>query len=188
MSNLYGPLRVGYIKLQAGKNASFEIGALLTLMGAEYTFTFETINIECGLLWNQENAINRRIQVKQTIGRLEETTQPLLLRAGVSKSTWRTESCGRPTRRSMSPRRSSTPWRFSCATRTLPSRTRNCERFCGPEYRRTGVSADLCQTPPEKNRPRSRPARVCPYRTLWLGIASGTTWIPTPPLLSEPDL
>jgi len=69
VSNLYGPLRVGYIKLQAGKNASFEIGALLTLMGAEYTFTFETINTERGLFWNQENAINRRIQVKQTIGK-----------------------------------------------------------------------------------------------------------------------
>ena len=41
---------------------------------------------------------------------------------------------------------------------------------------------------PKKNRTRSRPARVCPYRTLWLGIASGTSWIPTHPLLSEPDL
>ena len=68
VSNLYGPLRVGYIKPQ-GKNASFEIGALLTLMGAEYTFTFETINTERGLFWNQENAINRRIQVNQTIGK-----------------------------------------------------------------------------------------------------------------------
>lgn len=45
VSNLYGPLPVGYIKLQAGKNTSLEIGTLLTLMGGEYTFTFENINI-----------------------------------------------------------------------------------------------------------------------------------------------
>jgi hypothetical protein len=38
-------------------------------MGAEYTFTFENMNIERGLLWNQENAINRGIQVNQTIGK-----------------------------------------------------------------------------------------------------------------------
>ena len=62
VSNLYGPLPVGYIKLH-------EIGALLTLVGAEYTFTFENMNIERGLLWNQENAINRGIQVNQTIGK-----------------------------------------------------------------------------------------------------------------------
>ena len=69
VSNLYGPLPVGFVKLQAGKNTSFEIGALPTLMGAEYTFTFENMNINRGLLWNQENAINRGIQVNQTMGK-----------------------------------------------------------------------------------------------------------------------
>ena len=47
----------------------FEIGALPTLIGAEYTFTFENMNIERGLLWNQENAVNRGIQVNQTMGK-----------------------------------------------------------------------------------------------------------------------
>jgi hypothetical protein len=69
VSNLYGPPPVAYIKLPAEKNTSFEIGALLTLMGAEYTFIFENMNIERGLSWNQKNAINRGIQVKQTIGK-----------------------------------------------------------------------------------------------------------------------
>src|SRR2546429_1465967 len=41
-------------------------GALPTLIGAEYTFTFENMNIERGLLWNQENAVNRGIQLNYT--------------------------------------------------------------------------------------------------------------------------
>ena len=69
VSNLYGPLPQGFVKLQAGKNTSFEIGALPTLIGAEYTFTFENMNIQRGLLWNQENAVNRGIQVNQTMGK-----------------------------------------------------------------------------------------------------------------------
>ncbi len=38
-------------------------------MGAESTFTFQNMNIERGLLWNQENAVNRGVQVNQTIGK-----------------------------------------------------------------------------------------------------------------------
>src|ERR1022692_4296593 len=69
VSDLYGPLPVAFLKLVPGKNTSILIGALPTLMGAEYTFTFENMNIERGLLWNQENAINRGIQVNQTMGK-----------------------------------------------------------------------------------------------------------------------
>jgi hypothetical protein len=69
MTNFYGPVPVGFLKLQAGKNTSFLIGSLPTLIGAEYTFTFENMNIERGLLWNQENAVNRGIQVNQTMGK-----------------------------------------------------------------------------------------------------------------------
>ena len=45
------------------------IGSLPTLMGAEYTFDFQNMNIERGLFENQENAINRGIQVNQTFGK-----------------------------------------------------------------------------------------------------------------------
>ncbi len=69
VSNLFGPVPVAYVKLQAGKNTSFLIGELPTLIGAEYTFTFENMNINRGLLWNQENAVNRGIQVNQTMGK-----------------------------------------------------------------------------------------------------------------------
>ncbi len=69
ISDLYSPVPVGFVKLQAGKNTNFEIGALPTLIGAEYTFSFENVNVERGLLWNQENAVNRGIQVNQTMGK-----------------------------------------------------------------------------------------------------------------------
>jgi Putative beta-barrel porin-2, OmpL-like. bbp2 len=69
VTDLYGPLPVGFLKLAPGKNTSIMIGALPTLMGAESTFTFQNMNIERGLLWNQENAVNRGIQVNQTMGK-----------------------------------------------------------------------------------------------------------------------
>ena len=69
ISSLYGPLPQAFLKLQAGKSTSFEIGALPTLIGAEYTFSFENMNVERGLLWNQENAVNRGVQVNQTMGK-----------------------------------------------------------------------------------------------------------------------
>ena len=69
MTNFYGPVPVAFLKLAPGKNTSIMIGALPTLMGAESTFTFQNMNIERGLLWNQENAVNRGIQVNQTMGK-----------------------------------------------------------------------------------------------------------------------
>ena len=69
VSNLYGPVPVAFLKLQAGKNTSFEIGSLPTLIGAEYTFSFENMNVQRGLLWNQETAISRGIQVNQAMGK-----------------------------------------------------------------------------------------------------------------------
>jgi Putative beta-barrel porin-2, OmpL-like. bbp2 len=69
LNNFYGPVPVGFVKLQVAKNTSILVGALPTLIGAEYTFSFENMNIERGLLWNQENAVNRGIQVNQTMGK-----------------------------------------------------------------------------------------------------------------------
>jgi hypothetical protein len=69
VTDLYGPVPVAFLKLAPGKNTSILMGALPTLMGAEYTFSFENMSIERGLLWNQENAINRGVQVNQTIGK-----------------------------------------------------------------------------------------------------------------------
>ena len=69
VSNFYGPVPVAYLKLQAGKTTQFLIGSLPTLMGAESTFTYQNFNIERGIVWNQENAINRGIQINQTLGK-----------------------------------------------------------------------------------------------------------------------
>jgi hypothetical protein len=69
VKNFYGPVPVAYLKLQAAKNTQFLIGSLPTLMGAESTFTYQNFNIERGIVWNQENAINRGIQVNQTVGK-----------------------------------------------------------------------------------------------------------------------
>jgi hypothetical protein len=69
VSSFYGPVPVAYLKLQAAKNTQFLIGSLPTLMGAESTFTYQNFNIERGIVWNQENAINRGIQVNQTLGK-----------------------------------------------------------------------------------------------------------------------
>jgi hypothetical protein len=68
-NNLYGPVPVAFAKVLAGKTTSFEIGSLPTLMGAESTFTYQNFNIERGIVWNQENAINRGVQINQTLGK-----------------------------------------------------------------------------------------------------------------------
>src|ERR1700692_2731372 len=68
VKNIYGPFPQGYLKLVKG-NFNVEVGALPTLIGAEYTFSFENMNVERGLLWTQENAVNRRIQVNQAMGK-----------------------------------------------------------------------------------------------------------------------
>jgi hypothetical protein len=70
LSDFWGPVPVGFVKLVPGKNTSIFIGALPTLIGAEYTFSFENMNIARGLLWNQENAVNRGIQITQTMGKV----------------------------------------------------------------------------------------------------------------------
>ncbi|HKR31027.1 MAG TPA: outer membrane beta-barrel protein [Terriglobales bacterium] len=69
ISDLFGPVPVWYVKLAPAKNTSIMVGSLPTLMGAEYTFDFQNMNINRGLLWNQENDINRGIQVNQTLGK-----------------------------------------------------------------------------------------------------------------------
>jgi len=69
VNDFYGPVPVAYLKLPVGKTTQFLIGQLPTLMGAESTFTYQNFNIERGIVWNQENAINRGIQVNQTLGK-----------------------------------------------------------------------------------------------------------------------
>jgi hypothetical protein len=66
----YGWVPQGFVKLAPTDNISVEIGKLPTLIGDEYTFTYENMNIFRGLLWNQEPAVQRGVQVNYTQGPL----------------------------------------------------------------------------------------------------------------------
>lgn len=66
----YGLLPQGYVKIAPSESFSVLAGKLPTLIGAEYTFSFENMNIQRGLLWNQENAVNRGVQLNYTKGAL----------------------------------------------------------------------------------------------------------------------
>jgi hypothetical protein len=64
----FGVVPVAYGKLVPNDSFSFEVGKLPTLIGAEYGFTFQNMNIERGLLWNQEPIVSRGVQGNYTYG------------------------------------------------------------------------------------------------------------------------
>jgi hypothetical protein len=61
---------VAFLKIVPTPEFNIMIGKLPTLIGAEYTFTFQNLNIARGLLWNQEPAISRGIQANYAKGPL----------------------------------------------------------------------------------------------------------------------
>lgn len=69
-SATFGVVPLAYLKIVPTDNFNIEAGKLPTLVGAEYTFTFENLNIERGLLWNEEPAISRGVQANLTEGPL----------------------------------------------------------------------------------------------------------------------
>jgi hypothetical protein len=68
VDQLFSPLPVGYVKIAPPGNFSLLAGNLPTLFGQEYAFTFQNMNIERGLVWSQENIINRGVQANYSIG------------------------------------------------------------------------------------------------------------------------
>lgn len=66
----FGPLPQAYVKLAPTDSFSIEAGKLPTLIGQELPFTYENLNIQRGLLWNQENLINRGVQANYSAGPL----------------------------------------------------------------------------------------------------------------------
>ncbi len=64
--DFFSALPVANLKLAPTDAFSIQGGKLPTLIGAEYTFTFQNMNIERGLLWNQEPAISRGGQLNYT--------------------------------------------------------------------------------------------------------------------------
>jgi hypothetical protein len=67
-TDLFGAVPVGYVKIVPNSTWSFEAGQLPTLIGAEAPFTYQNMNIERGLLWNQEPLISRGLQVNFSNG------------------------------------------------------------------------------------------------------------------------
>lgn len=68
--NTFSPIPVVYGKFAPSDTVSMQVGKLPTLIGAEYAFTFQNMNIERGLLWNQEPIVSRGIQANYTLGPL----------------------------------------------------------------------------------------------------------------------
>jgi hypothetical protein len=70
LDQLYGPVPVAYAKAVLSPDVSISAGFLPTMIGAESTFTFQNMNIERGLLWNQEPAISRGAQINYAHGKV----------------------------------------------------------------------------------------------------------------------
>ena len=66
----FGNLPQAFVKIVPNSTFSIEAGNLPTLVGDEYTFTFENLNIERGLLWGYEPAVSRGVQGNATFGPL----------------------------------------------------------------------------------------------------------------------
>jgi hypothetical protein len=66
----FSPVPLAYVKIQPNDAFSVQAGKLPTLIGAEYAFTFQNMNIERGLLWAQEPIVSRGIQGNYTTGPL----------------------------------------------------------------------------------------------------------------------
>ncbi len=66
----FGPIPQAFIKIAPTSAFSVQVGKLPTLIGAEYTFTFENMNIDRGLLWNLEPAVSKGVQANYSHGPL----------------------------------------------------------------------------------------------------------------------
>lgn len=67
-SDLWGPVPQAFITLALTQDWSIMVGKLSSLPGLEQTFSFENMNIERGLLWNQTNSVDRGVQVNHSVG------------------------------------------------------------------------------------------------------------------------
>lgn len=66
--NTFGVVPVAYGKIAPTSWFSIQAGKLPTLIGAEGIFTFENMNIERGLLWNQEPVVSDGVQINLAKG------------------------------------------------------------------------------------------------------------------------
>jgi hypothetical protein len=69
-ANTYSAVPMAYVKFQPNAEWSIQIGKLPSLIGAESAYTFQNINIERGLLWNQEPVFSDGVQVNYAKGKI----------------------------------------------------------------------------------------------------------------------
>jgi hypothetical protein len=67
-SNTFGYVPQGFVKVVPNSHFNIMAGALPTLVGAEYAFSFENFNIERGLLWNVEPVVSKGVQANYSNG------------------------------------------------------------------------------------------------------------------------
>ena len=65
----YSPLPQAWVKIAPSSNFNVQAGILPTLIGLESTFSYQNTNVERGLLWGQENALNRGVQANVSAGK-----------------------------------------------------------------------------------------------------------------------
>jgi hypothetical protein len=65
---MWGPLPEAFLTVAPTTEFSIMAGKLPSLPGLENTFTFQNLNIERGLLWNQTNSVNRGVQANYSHG------------------------------------------------------------------------------------------------------------------------
>jgi len=65
---LWGPVPQAFVKLVPSDDWSLMAGKLPAILGYENTFSFQNLNIERGLLWNQTESVNRGVQVNHSAG------------------------------------------------------------------------------------------------------------------------
>jgi hypothetical protein len=68
--NTFGPIPIAWGKWAPSDTFSLQGGKLPTLIGAEYMYTFQNMNIERGLLWAQEPVVSHGVQANYTMGPL----------------------------------------------------------------------------------------------------------------------
>jgi hypothetical protein len=65
---LWGPVPQAFVKLAPSDDWSVMAGKLSSIPGYEGTFSFQNLNIERGLLWNQSGSVSRGVQVNHSAG------------------------------------------------------------------------------------------------------------------------
>ena len=66
----FGYVPQAFVKIAPTSNFSIQAGLLPTMIGAEGIYTYQNMNIDRGLLWGQENIINRGVQANLALGKL----------------------------------------------------------------------------------------------------------------------